>query len=61
MKIDFSNLNLAPTPNPKALTVERVSVCIETVDEQGHSKFNDYSTGYIRNASIHPVAHTGRW
>ncbi len=61
MKIDFANLNLEPSPNPKPLTVERVSVRIETVDEKGNAKFSSDSTGYIRNASVHPVAHTGRW
>jgi hypothetical protein len=53
VKIDFSNLNLAPTPNPKALTVEKVRLC----DNEGVP----VGTGYIRNASIHPSAHTWRW
>ena len=61
MKLDFNDLNLEPSPNPKPLAVERVSVRIETVDEQGNSKFSNYSDGFIRNVSVHPVALTGRW
>ena len=51
MNIDFANLNLAPTPNPKALKVERVSIRIVNDGKQG-----PLEQGVIRNSSVHPEA-----
>ena len=61
MKIDFSDINIEPMPNPKRLTVQRVNVAIVTEDDKGNVRSSDSSVGYIRNASVHPAAHTGRW
>jgi hypothetical protein len=59
MKIDFTNLNVEPMPNPKPLTVERVSVSMDKSEAAAPAgKTSPY--GYIRNVSIHPSAHTGR-
>ncbi len=59
MKIDFQNLNIQPYPNPKPLAVERVSVRIS--QGEGHTEqHSQMETGYIRNAKLHPDAHTGR-
>jgi len=53
MKIDFQNLNIQPMPNPKMLSVERVSV--STLGQDGkNGNTSDY--GFIRNASVHPSA-----
>ena len=60
MKIDFQNLNIAPMPNPKALSVERVAVRIA----QGEGRTEQHSqveSGFIRNAKLHPDALLGRW
>ena len=57
MKIDFANLNIEPTPNPKSLKVQRVNV--EVVTEEG--KVFAAGDGYVRNANVHPSAHTERW
>ncbi len=60
MKIDFSNLNIEPMPNPKPLKVLRVSV------EMGKSETAAPSVGsspygFVRNANVHPAAITKRW
>ena len=39
MKIDFQNLNIAPMPNPKPLSVERVTVRIA----QGEGRTEQHS------------------
>ena len=56
MKIDFQNLNISPTPNPKPINVERVAVRIDKSETAGITS----TYGFIRNASVHPDAHTGR-
>jgi hypothetical protein len=59
MKIDFQNLNIAPSPNPKHLTVERVPVRI--AQGEGHTEQHSQTeTGFIRNSSLHPDAILGR-
>jgi hypothetical protein len=60
MKIDFANLNIAPSPNPKHLTVERVSVRVSK-GEGNTENHSQTETGFIRNASLHPEALLGRW
>ena len=57
MKIDFQNLNIAPSPNPKHLTVERVTVRIQSGSTESFSQ----GEGFIRNAKLHPDALLGRW
>lgn len=60
MKLDFSDLNIEPSPNPKPLHAERVTVRIS----KGEGRTEEHSqteTGYIRNANLHPSALTGRW
>ena len=60
MKIDFSDLNIAPTPNPKPLNVERVNVRI--VKGEGNTEQHSQTEyGYIRNSSVHPEALLERW
>jgi hypothetical protein len=60
MKIDFANLNIAPTPNPKPLTVERVNVRI--VKGEGNTEEHSQTEhGYIRNTCVHPEALLERW
>ena len=59
MKIDFSNLNSAPYPNPKPLTVERVSVRISK-GEGNTENHSQVEIGFIRNTNLHPDALTGR-
>lgn len=59
VKIDFSNLNIEPYPNPKPLLVERVHVRISK-GEGNTEQYSQVEYGYIRNASVHPEAHTGR-
>ncbi len=58
MKYDFSNLNIAPMPNPKPLCVERIFVVLETQD----GKTSGQMQGIVRNSSLHPYAVVnGRW
>lgn len=52
MKIDFSNLNIQLMPNPKPLSVERVSVTLPGQD----GKHGPATEGFIRNSSVHPSA-----
>lgn len=54
MKLDFQNLNLAPTPNPKPLKVVRISVTMEKSETAAPAK-GESLIGYIRNACIHPA------
>ncbi len=60
MKIDWNNLNIQPMPNPKPLKVQRVDVRISHVDENGNALRHTDSTGFIRNANVHPAALTRR-
>ena len=60
MKLNFSNLNIAPMPNPKPLSVERVTVRI-SMGEGNTGQHSQTETGFIRNASLHPEALLGRW
>lgn len=60
MKIDFANLNIAPSPNPKHLTVERVSVRVSK-GEGNTENHSQTESGFIRNAKLHPDALLGRW
>ena len=55
MKIDFSRLNIEPSPNPKPLHVERVTLCISK-GEGNTEQHSQVETGFIRNACIHPGA-----
>ena len=60
MKIDFQNLNIAPSPTPKPISAERVTVRIA----QGEGRTEQHSqveSGFIRNAKLHPDALLGRW
>lgn len=59
-KIDFKNLNIAPSPNPKHLTVERVTVRVSK-GEGRTEQHSQIESGFIRNAKLSPNAHTGRW
>jgi hypothetical protein len=59
MKIDFANLNIAPSPNPKQLTVERVSVRVSK-GEGNTENHSQTESGFIRNAKLHPDEHTGK-
>ena len=56
VKLDFSNLNVEPSPNPKTLKVQRVSVQVTSED----GKVFASGDGFIRNVNVHPSAHTGR-
>ena len=60
MKLNFSHLNIAPMPNPKPLSVERVTVRI-SMGEGNTGQHSQTETGFIRNASLHPEALLGRW
>ena len=60
MKPDFNNLNIEPMPNPKPLSVERVSVRMEHTDDNGKTTYGPVESGYVRNANLHPAAHTGK-
>jgi len=53
MKIDFANLNIEPSPNPKTLAVEKIAVKITSED----GKVFAAGEGYIRNAKLDPLAH----
>ncbi len=55
MKIDFQNLNIAPSPNPKPLTVERVNVRIAK-GEGNTENHSQVETGFIRNTFLSPDA-----
>jgi hypothetical protein len=59
MKINFQDLNIAPMPNPKPISVERVTVRI--AKGEGHTEQHSQTeSGLIRNASLHPDALLGR-
>ncbi len=60
MKIDFANLNLAPMPNPKLLNVQRVSVDMVKSETAAPAGGTSSSSGFIRNAKVHPATLTGR-
>jgi hypothetical protein len=64
MKRDFQDgpdhRNTEPYPNPKPLTVERVSVRIERTDDNGNTTYGPVEAGYVVNAKVHPAAFTGR-
>jgi hypothetical protein len=51
-------INIEPWPNPKPLSVERVSV---TTPGQDGKNNGSKETGFIRNANVHPDALLGRW
>jgi hypothetical protein len=59
MKIDFNNLNIQPWPNPKPLSTERVRVAMEK-SETAAPAGTTSPYGYVRNANLHPAAHTGK-
>jgi hypothetical protein len=52
--------NIAEMPNPKGLSVERVSVSMEHTDDKGTTSYGPEERGFVRNASIHPEAVIGR-
>jgi hypothetical protein len=56
MKINFQNLNIEPQPNPKPITVERVT-SYQIVDG------SRIATGvvFIRNSNLDPAALARRW
>ena len=56
MKIDFANLNIEPSPNPKPLTTQKVMVTVSSED----GKRGPVETGFIRNTNLHPEA-IARW
>ena len=60
MKINFQNLNIAPSPNPKGIHVERVRVRMERVDDKGTITYGNWEDGFVRNANLHPEAVIGR-
>ncbi len=55
MKIDFSNLNIEPMPNPKTLKVLRVSVRMGKSETAAPSAGSS-PYGFVRNANVHPAA-----
>jgi hypothetical protein len=59
MKLNFQNLNVEPMPNPKPLSVLRVSVRIAK-GEGNTDQHSQVEHGFIRNAAIDPIALTGR-
>ena len=53
----FDRSNIQETPNPKPLSVQRVSVRISKGDSESGGTTE---IGFIRNAQLDPAAHTGR-
>ena len=57
MKVNFADLNIEPSPNPKPLSVERVLVSEKTEKGEGPVEM-----GIVRNARLDPQAITSpRW
>jgi len=56
----FDRSNIAETPNPKPISVQRVSVRMEHTDDNGVVSYGNWSEGVVKNANIHPAALTGR-
>jgi hypothetical protein len=54
----FDRSNIAEMPNPKPISVERVAVTTPGQDGK-NSGAPEY--GFVRNASLHPEAFTGKW
>jgi hypothetical protein len=52
-------INIEPWPNPKPLSVERVSV--NSLKGDGTDTSFPSTEGFIRNAKLHPDALLGRW
>ena len=53
----FDRSNIAETPNPKPLSVQRVSVSMEKSEKAAPSRVTS-NFGFVRNANLHPEAHT---
>jgi len=58
MKQNFVDTNIEPYPNPKPLTVQRVSVRLARTDEHGNTTYSNEGYGFITNAALDPHAHT---
>ena len=55
----FDRSNIAEWPNPKHLTVERVTVRVSK-GEGNTEQHSQTESGFIRNAKLHPDALTER-